>query len=408
MGDIDRMSKQSMEERKRERALRNARKRPNAAVRLAELDRCGRNGYVTRYTPAYRAIRTNLASIPDMRILRRKKRLSNAIPNVIIIVCLAFAVTCVLALGMHQETLAKSSDQLEQVAQTVTTTPQTPDETNLPPAVDFAALQKVNGDVAGWIYIPGTVVNYPIMYSQEKEKYLRKDLWGEHATNGSIFADWRNTADLSDEHVVLYGHHLPWEAMFTPVSRYLTDDGFLEKHRTVYIETPTTTYVLSVIGTHKVQPTAVDEVDVQFSNDEAFQKLVDAKLDLDKNGGRDTSDYDRRTIGKMFSLITCADNGKARSITECIPVSEYPTSMVPQVRAAANASQTDATGNKASATDAVKKIGNKKAGKGNSSGSSSSGNTADEGFLATVNGMFEKIVAQLNRLDYSLTTADDN
>ena len=176
----------------------------------------------------------------------------------------------------------------------------------------------------------------------------------------------------------------------------------------MYIETPTTTYVLSVIGTHKVQPTAVDEVDVQFSNDEAFQKLVDAKLDLDKNGGRDTSDYDRRTIGKMFSLITCADNGKARSITECIPVSEYPTSMVPQVRAAANASQTDATGDKASATDAVKKIGNKKAGKGNSSGSSSSGDTADEGFLATVNGMFEKIVAQLNRLDYSLSTADDN
>lgn len=330
-------------ERTRERALRKARRHPSAAIRCTELDMVGRNGYVTRYTPRFRALRGNLVSIPDIGVLRRKKRLSDALPDILIVACIAFTAVCVLAMGTHQESLAQSNDDMRTVAKAMTTTPQTPDETNLPPAVDFAALQRINPEVAGWIYIPGTNVNYPIMSSTEQEKYLRRDMWGRHTTPGSIFADAKNASDLSDEHVVLYGHHLPWESMFTPVSRYLTDDGFMEQHRTIYIETPTTTYVLSVIGTHKVQPTQTDEVTVSFADDLAFQRLVDGKLAADKDAGRDTGDYDRSTIGKMFSLITCADNGKARSVTECIPVSEYPTTMVAQVRAAAGARQTTAS-----------------------------------------------------------------
>lgn len=330
-------------ERTRERTLRKAKRHPSAAIRRTELDMVGRNGYVTRYTPRSRALRGNLVSIPDIGVLRRKKRLSDALPNILIVACIAFTAVCVLAMGTHQESLAQSNDDMRTVAKAMTTTPQTPDETNLPPAVDFAALQRINPEVAGWIYIPGTNVNYPIMSSTEQEKYLRRDMWGRHTTPGSIFADAKNASDLSDEHVVLYGHHLPWESMFTPVSRYLTDDGFMEQHRTIYIETPTTTYVLSVIGTHKVQPTQTDEVTVSFADDLAFQRLVDGKLAADKDAGRDTGDYDRSTIGKMFSLITCADNGKARSVTECIPVSEYPTTMVAQVRAAAGARQTTAS-----------------------------------------------------------------
>lgn len=337
------MSQSSHMSRKRERALRRERRHPSADIRRAELVMVGRNGYVTRYTPRSRALRGNLVSIPDIRVIRRKKRLSDALPNILITVCLVFATICVLAMGTHQESLAQSNDDMHTVAETMTTTPQSVDETNLPPAVDFAALQQINPEVAGWIYIPGTNVNYPIMSSTDQEKYLRRDMWGRHTTPGSIFTDAQNSPDLTDEHVVLYGHHLPWESMFTPVSRYLTDVGFLEQHRTIYIETPTDTYVLSVIGTHKVQPTQTDEVTVNFQDDLAFQQLVDEKLAADRNAGKDTGDYDRSTIGKLFSLITCADNGKARSVTECIPVSEYPTSMIAQVRESAGAQQTEAS-----------------------------------------------------------------
>ncbi len=36
-------------------------------------------------------------------------------------------------------------------------------ETDCPISVDFAALQQENPDVVGWIYCPGTVIQYPVV-----------------------------------------------------------------------------------------------------------------------------------------------------------------------------------------------------------------------------------------------------
>ena len=38
--------------------------------------------------------------------------------------------------------------------------------------VDFNKLLKKNSDVAGWIYCPDTVVNYPVMHGEDNELYL--------------------------------------------------------------------------------------------------------------------------------------------------------------------------------------------------------------------------------------------
>ena len=45
--------------------------------------------------------------------------------------------------------------------------------------IDFAALKAKNPDVVGWIYVPGTVVNYPILHREaDNEYYLRRDIDG--------------------------------------------------------------------------------------------------------------------------------------------------------------------------------------------------------------------------------------
>lgn len=444
------MSQQSRAEKHREKVLSQSRKNATYATRIAELNRAGHSGYITRYTPSRRALHTNLAYVNDMKILKHKKHMSDLLPNIILVICLVFVIVCVILMGTHQENLAQADDQMQTVADTFTTTPQTPDETNLPPAVDFAALQKINPDVAGWIYIPGTSVDYPIMYSTEKEKYLRKNIWGNYEVSGSIFADWNDSASLTDEHLVLYGHHLPWDSMFTSVSKYLTDPEFFNEHRTVYIETPETTYVLSVIGTHKVQPTAVNEVDVKFSDENGFQSLVDAKLAADQHEGTDTGDYDRSTIGKMVSLVTCADNGTARSITECIPVSEYPTALVAQVRQAADAAQSsisvsqetinqtsnqaaqDVAESNAASNDNVSSdsdMASDSNADGNTSGSQqdengqqssehdsvdsveskkSESSESDNGIIGYIRSMSDKLISWIDQIQYDLATMDDN
>lgn len=324
-------------ERARERSLRGGVHSPDARQRLEEMRRLAYGNAITPLTANRRAFSGTLLPIADSDTIRRKKRLSNALPNLSLIVCTIVMVTCLSVIVAHMSDLSKSDGTLREVARTYTTAQQPDDGANLPPSVDFVSLQSVNPEVSGWMYIPGTNVNYPILSSTEKEKYLRRDLWGNRSVAGSIFTDWRNSADYSDEHMVLYGHHLPSDTMFTPVSNYLADKEFYERHRTIYVETPEYTYTLEVIGVYKVQPTETNEVTVDFPSDNDFQRLVDEKLGRTKTDGTSSDDYDRREIGKLFTLVTCADNGTARSVVECIPVSRYPTSYVRDIRRKAGA-----------------------------------------------------------------------
>ena len=55
--------------------------------------------------------------------------------------------------------------------------------------VDLSALQVEYPDIKGWITIPGTYVDYPVLQSgaQDPEYYLRRTYKGEWRTAGSIF-----------------------------------------------------------------------------------------------------------------------------------------------------------------------------------------------------------------------------
>lgn len=106
--------------------------------------------------------------------------------------------------------------------------------------VDWDALRAINPDVVGWIYIPGTIVNYPIVHTDNDEHYLTYDFNGQQgwgATFGSIFLQAANTGDFSDANNIIYGHHLNNGSMFACLADMQDDAGFNE-HRTVYLLTP--------------------------------------------------------------------------------------------------------------------------------------------------------------------------
>ncbi|MDR1559441.1 MAG: class B sortase [Clostridiales bacterium] len=73
---------------------------------------------------------------------------------------------------------------------------------------DFGALSLKNPDTAGWIAIPGTVVNYPVVWFSDNEKYLDTSFEGKHSSAGAIFADKDNTMYPLDTNTILYGHNM--------------------------------------------------------------------------------------------------------------------------------------------------------------------------------------------------------
>ena len=45
--------------------------------------------------------------------------------------------------------------------------------------VDWEALKESNPDTVGWVYVPNTVINYPIVQASDNDYYLWHDFDGE-------------------------------------------------------------------------------------------------------------------------------------------------------------------------------------------------------------------------------------
>lgn len=93
--------------------------------------------------------------------------------------------------------------------------------------IDIAALQDINPDIVGWIRIPGTDIDYPILQSIDNDYYLSRNYAGEYAVSGSIFLDYRN--DFEDDFLVIYGHRMSYGGMFTNIIKF-QDEEFFDEH----------------------------------------------------------------------------------------------------------------------------------------------------------------------------------
>ncbi len=111
------------------------------------------------------------------------------------------------------------------------------------PQIDFDALKKESDDIVGWIYVPGTRINYVVAQGETNNTYLRHLPNGEYSENGTIFMDMDGTAPgMVDQQTTLYGHHMNDGAMFEPIDASM-DQKVFDTFKKVYYITPEMTYV---------------------------------------------------------------------------------------------------------------------------------------------------------------------
>lgn len=101
--------------------------------------------------------------------------------------------------------------------------------------IDWDALHAINPDIVGWIVVPSTTIDYPIVQGRDNSWYLQHTFRGERNPAGAIFADYLNTSDFSDGHMLVYGHNMQRGNMFAPLHawdgeqfRIYTPGGVLE------------------------------------------------------------------------------------------------------------------------------------------------------------------------------------
>lgn len=120
--------------------------------------------------------------------------------------------------------------------------------TTAPPRHDLAALQAENPACVGWLTIPDTTVDYPVVWTpEEPEHYLRRDFYGAQASGGTPFLDGRNQAQAKGQNLIVYGHNMLDGSMFKPIVQYL-DPNFRQAHQDIYLELGGAQYHYQVIA----------------------------------------------------------------------------------------------------------------------------------------------------------------
>lgn len=118
--------------------------------------------------------------------------------------------------------------------------------------INLAGLREVNPDVVGWIRIPDTAIDYPLMQGEDNDFYLHHTWEKDPNSVGSIFLESENNPNLTDYNTIVYGHNMNNGTMFGQLQHYALVDHW-KTHPYVYIVTDAGVYRYEVFAFSQAQ-----------------------------------------------------------------------------------------------------------------------------------------------------------
>ena len=113
--------------------------------------------------------------------------------------------------------------------------------------VDFDELAKISDYVIGWLYLPDSVINYPVAQYSDNDFFLNRFIDGNIQVGGALFADCGCPGDFSGNNTIIYGHHMRDGSMFASLGKY-GEQEFYEANPIMYLYTPTQDYKLEIFS----------------------------------------------------------------------------------------------------------------------------------------------------------------
>ena len=168
--------------------------------------------------------------------------------------------------------------------------------------IDLASLRAVNEEVLGWICIPDTPINYPLMDGDDNSFYLQHAWDKIPSFYGSVFLEQSNSSDLSDFNTILYGHNMGDENIFGSLKHY-SNLSYWQEHPYVYIVDDRGVHRYEIFAAHEASNRSITYV-LGF-DDELREQFVEAAVDR--------SDIDTGIVptpdDSVITLSTCTGNG---------------------------------------------------------------------------------------------------
>ena len=165
-------------------------------------------------------------------------------------------------------------------------------------SIDFDSLIKKNSDTVGWIKLPNTVIDYPIVRGNDNKFYLKNDFYKKKNVYGWIFADYRNEFPDLSKNTIIYGHNTSVGIMFGDLNNLLDKNWYnIDENKYIYFSTTIRDYKFQIFSVYKIK-TTTDYLNVDFTDDyDDFIQMIMGRSFIDFNV--DVNDE------KIITLSTC-------------------------------------------------------------------------------------------------------
>ena len=176
--------------------------------------------------------------------------------------------------------------------------------------------REANPDTIGWLSIPGTEIDYPVMYTPEDpDFYLNHGFDQEPSAGGMIYLDagddcgGRKAQEPAEAEAakrinfILYGHHMKNGTMFAGLEQYLDPESFKE-YRTIFFDTLAGTGEYEVFAVFCMTAREAGEQLAPYlaaETKEQYGRLMETVRVKSLHGPKETPEWPRR----LLTLMTC-------------------------------------------------------------------------------------------------------
>ena len=167
--------------------------------------------------------------------------------------------------------------------------------------VDLEACLAQNKDFVAWLSIPGTVISYPVVRSDDSAYYLSHLFSGKKSKLGCLFSLKSSDYRQPSQNIAIYGHHLSHsDAMFSTLIDY-KQEAYYAEHSVITLDSIYGRRSYRIFAVLNMKVSDWDPAAASFGNGKAFLQFVNrAKRKALFNTGVEVKEDDH-----ILTLITC-------------------------------------------------------------------------------------------------------
>ncbi len=203
----------------------------------------------------------------------KRRRLKKWVKNLIKVVLLLFIILLMSKCFFnHKDTKNNSINKTKKIIEKINDSKKTDILKNI------KKLYKINNDLVGYLVIPDTKINYPVMYTKGKDYYLRRDFNKNKNTAGTLYIDKYNMIEPRDTNLIIYGHNMNNDGTMFHDLELFREEDFYKKHKNFFY------YTLKEKEEYEIVSVFISEVYRVIDEEFKYYKFYNAddKEDMDE------------------------------------------------------------------------------------------------------------------------------